>query len=123
MRDFFGGQEFSKKFFLVNIYLFIFENILLRGVWVVQLVKQLPSAQVTISGSWDQAPRWAPPWVGSLLVSHSPSAPSYLVFSLALSQRERAHKMGRAEREEEEADSPLSKKSSREPNWVWVPGP
>ena len=31
------------------------------------VVKCLPSAWVMISGSWDQAPRWAPCSVGSLL--------------------------------------------------------
>ena len=30
------------------------------GPWVAQLIKRLPAAQVMISGSWDQAPRWAP---------------------------------------------------------------
>ena len=29
------------------------------GVWVAQLVKQLPSPQVMIPGSWDQAPSQA----------------------------------------------------------------
>ena len=38
----------------------------LRGTWVAQLVKP-PWAKVMISGSWDQALRWAPHSVGSLL--------------------------------------------------------
>ena len=37
--------------------------------WVSQLVKHLPSAQVMISGSWDQTLHWAPYSVGSLLLS------------------------------------------------------
>ena len=44
-----------------------------------QLVKHLPSAQVMIPGSWDQAPRWAPCSVGSLLVP-----PLSLCLSLSL---------------------------------------
>ena len=37
-----------------------------KGTWVAQLVKLLPSAEVMISGSWDQAPGWAPCSAGSL---------------------------------------------------------
>ena len=36
--------------------------------WVAQLVKQLPSAQVMISASWDRVPHWAPCSAGSLLL-------------------------------------------------------
>ena len=39
-----------------------------EGTWVAQSVKRLPSAQVTIPESWDQAPRWAPCSAGSLLL-------------------------------------------------------
>ena len=39
-----------------------------RGAWVAQLVKNLPSAQVMISGSWDQAPDQASCSERSLLV-------------------------------------------------------
>ena len=42
-------------------------------------VKHLPSAQVMIPGSWDQAPRQAPCLVGSLLLPPPP-----LVRSLSL---------------------------------------
>ena len=31
-------------------------NRISRGAWVVQWIKHLPSAQVMISGSWDEAP-------------------------------------------------------------------
>ena len=41
---------------------------ILKGAWVAQLVKHLPSVQVMIPGSWDQAPHWAPCSVGSLLL-------------------------------------------------------
>ena len=44
------------------------------GTWVPQWVKPLLSAQVMISGSWDQAPRWALHSVGSLLPPLSLSA-------------------------------------------------
>ena len=40
----------------------------LRGTWVAQLVKHLPSAQVMISRSWDPAPHWALCSAGSLLL-------------------------------------------------------
>ena len=38
------------------------------GAWVVQLAKCLPSAQVVIPGSWDQAPHGAPYSMGNLLL-------------------------------------------------------
>ena len=43
------------------------------GVWVAQSVKRLPSAQVMIPGSWDQAQRRLPAQQES--ASPSPSAP------------------------------------------------
>ena len=39
----------------------------LRGTWVAQWDKPLPSAQVMIPGSWDQALHWALCSAGSLL--------------------------------------------------------
>ena len=39
----------------------------MKGTWAAQLVKSVPSAQVMISESWDQAPHQAPWAVGSLL--------------------------------------------------------
>ena len=45
-----------------------FEKTYFRGTWVAQLVKSLPSAQVMIPESWDQAPGRAPCSVGSLLL-------------------------------------------------------
>ena len=38
------------------------------GTWVAQMVGCLPSAQVMISGTWDQALPWAPYTEGSLLL-------------------------------------------------------
>ena len=46
------------------------ENVV-GGTWVAQWVKPLPSAQVMISESWDQAPIQALCSVGSLLPSLS----------------------------------------------------
>jgi len=46
------------------------------------VVKRLPSAQVRILGSWDQAPHWAPCSAGSLLL---PLPFPLLVFLLSLS--------------------------------------
>ena len=43
-------------------------KIMVRGTWVAQLVKHMPSAQVMISGSWDQALHWAQCSMGSLLL-------------------------------------------------------
>ena len=37
------------------------------GTSLAQSVEGLPSAQVMISGSWDEAPHWAPCSAGSLL--------------------------------------------------------
>ena len=56
-----------------------------QGCLVTQLVKHLPSAQVMISGSWDQAPHPAPCFVGSLLLPLSPLLPCSCPFSLSLS--------------------------------------
>ena len=39
------------------------------GTWVAQSVKCLPSAQVMVPGSWDQAPHRAPCSAGDLLLS------------------------------------------------------
>ena len=39
-----------------------------RDAWMAQLVKHLPSAQVTIPGSWVQAPHWTPCSGGRLLL-------------------------------------------------------
>ena len=41
---------------------------LVRGTWVAQEVKHLPSAQVMISGSWDGALHQAPCSAGTLLL-------------------------------------------------------
>ena len=38
----------------------VFKKLELRGAWGAQSVKHLPSAQVTILGSWDRAPSQAP---------------------------------------------------------------
>ena len=40
----------------------------LRGTWVAQSVRHLPSAQVMIAGSWDGVLRWALCSMGSLLL-------------------------------------------------------
>ena len=40
----------------------------MKGAWVAQLVKRLPSAQVMIPGSWDRAPHGVPCSAGSLLL-------------------------------------------------------
>jgi len=45
----------------------------LWGAWVAQSVKHLPSAQVTISGSWDRVLRWALCSAGSLLLPLPPA--------------------------------------------------
>ena len=59
------------------------KDILLRGTWVAQSVKHLPSAQVRIPGSWDRILHWAPCSAGSLLL---PLPFLLLVISLSLSQ-------------------------------------
>ena len=46
----------------------VFKKLELRGAWGAQSVKHLPSAQVTILGSWDRAPCRAPCSAGSLLL-------------------------------------------------------
>ena len=62
----------------------VIEVWLLQDIWVAQSVKHLPSVQVMISGSWDQAP-----WSGSLLspesVSPSPWLPPACAWTLSLS--------------------------------------
>lgn len=47
------------------------------------MVKLLPSAQVIVSGSWDQTPHWAPCSAGNLRL---PLPLPLLVLSLSLSQ-------------------------------------
>ena len=54
------------------------------GTWVAQLVKHLPSAQVMILGSQDQALCWAPCSMESLLLPLPLPLPLF-VFSLSLS--------------------------------------
>ena len=49
-----------------------------RGAWVAQWVKPLPSAQVMISGSWDQAPNQALCSTGSLPPPLSACLSAYL---------------------------------------------
>ena len=45
----------------VKYKMYISQSIMLsRGTWVTQSVKHLPSAQVTIPGSWDRDPHQAP---------------------------------------------------------------
>lgn len=44
------GRLFTVSFEPVNE--LSFQNIILRGAWVGQSVKRLPSAQIMISGSW-----------------------------------------------------------------------
>ena len=56
------------------------------GAWVAQLVKRLPSAQVTITGSWDPALGQAPCSVGSLLFPLPPLLLTPLVLSLSLTK-------------------------------------
>jgi len=56
------------------------------GAWVAQLVGRLPSAQVMIPGSWDQAPHRAPCSAGSLLLP-LPLLLPLLVLSLSLSNK------------------------------------
>ena len=57
-----------------------------RGAWVAQWVKPLSSAQVVISGSWDQAPHRALCPAGSLLPPLSLPA-SLLICDLSLSNK------------------------------------
>ena len=57
----------------------------IRGTWVAQSVKWLPSAQIMISGSWDQAPIGPPAQQGVCFSSLSASSP-LLVLMLSLSQ-------------------------------------
>ena len=53
-------------------------------VWHSQLsISLLASAQVMIPGSWDQAPRWAPPSTQDLPEILSPSAPPTCALSLS----------------------------------------
>ena len=63
----------------------------MRGTWMIQSVKLLPSAQVMIPGSWDQALHQTPCSVRSLLLSlccspHSCSCFLSLPFLLIFSQ-------------------------------------
>ena len=44
------------------------KEIILGGTWVAQSVKQLPSTQVMIPGSWDRVLHWAPRSARSLLL-------------------------------------------------------
>ncbi|XP_034854411.1 bone marrow stromal antigen 2 isoform X1 [Mirounga angustirostris] len=52
-----------------------------QGTWVPPWVKRLPSAQVTIPGSWDRAPHQAPCSAGSLLLP-LPAIPPICALSL-----------------------------------------
>lgn len=54
--------------------------------WVAQLLKRLPSAQVTIPGWWNQAPGQAPSSVSSLFLSLPPQLP-LLVLSHSFSNK------------------------------------
>ena len=57
------------------------KEIILGGTWVAQSVKQLPSTQVMIPGSWDRVLHWAP--------CREPASPSaYVSASLCVSHEE-----------------------------------
>ena len=61
------------------------KNAIFRGTWVAQLVKHLPSTQVMILESWDQALCWAPCSAResaspSLLASLLPPPPARALF-------------------------------------------
>ena len=81
--------------FIMDIYLFHSNNKLSlkskKGggrAWVAQWVGPLPLAQVMVSGSWDQAPRWALCSVGSLLPPLSlPASLPTCDLSLSLSNK------------------------------------
>ena len=71
------------KFKAINIY--IKKEEVSMGAWVAQMVGHLPSAQVMISRSWDQASLPVSCSVGSLLLSPTASPPALLSLSLCLS--------------------------------------
>ena len=56
------GRKENSEFFLSSLKIKTWQ-----GTWVVQLVKRLPSAQVMISWSWDDAQHQVPCSAGSLL--------------------------------------------------------
>ena len=66
--------QFSLKFVILLVI-----NTWSMGAWVAQWVKPLPSAQVMISGSWDQGPHRALCSAGSLLPSLSLCLPLHLL--------------------------------------------
>ena len=59
-------------------------NYSIRGTWVAQWAKHLPSAQVMIPGAWDPAPHQAPYSGGSLLLLFLLCA---LILSLSLASK------------------------------------
>ena len=71
-------------YFKINILQLHFKRRNSWGAWVAQLVKHLPSAQVMIPESWDQALHWVPCSARSLLLS-LPLTPLMLSISFALS--------------------------------------
>jgi len=60
-------------------------EMVIRGAWVAQLVKRLPSAQVTIPESWDGFLHWDPCSAGSPLLPLCCSP--QLMLSLSLSNK------------------------------------
>ena len=63
-------------------YYFLWETHWFWDTWVAQLVKHLPSTQVSIPGSWNQALCWASCSVRSLLLP-LPIPPCLCLFSLS----------------------------------------
>ena len=58
----------------------------MRGAWVAQSVKCLPSAQVMISGSWDRAPHQVPPLGACFFLPTPPACVPSLAGCLYLCQ-------------------------------------